>query len=244
MATTQTPSGSGQGQPSPKNEPERPQPLLDVLIGTVGLGGAVTLFATATNTYMWGCGAALLVCSGCLLVLRYRFSAPEPEPRRAWRALVAVTVVSGVAIPVLGLLPLVLPHPSFQPVRAAVAQCQPAGTVDSNPHKLPPPGLHGILSMKAFSCSVSAPQGEVPVYLGPGDTDTSGVLNANGRSWFACRLSGPGASAWYYTQGDHEGQTKYPEENAWGVIASSLPPASVVPACSKTITDALPSGSS
>lgn len=246
MTTTQTPPGSGEDSSRPKRVSDRaPQELFgDGAITFVGAGAAVTLFATAANVYIWGCGAAFVVFFLCLLAVRYRIVARE----RRWgrRSLLAATVVSGVAIPVLALVPLLIPppSPSFQPTRAAVQDCRPAGTVKSNPHRGLPPGVPGILSMRAFTCFAKSSAGELPVYMGPGDPDTSGVLGGNVRSWFVCRISAAGVSAWYYTQGDYEGQTKYPQANAWGVIASSLPPDPVVPPCSLAVTDVLPSGKS
>jgi len=225
------PSGSGQEQPGRQRVSDRTQrqQAEDALIAAVGAGAALTLFATASSLYMWGCGVAFVVFFACLLARRYQL--PVKEIRWGRRSLGAVTIVSGVAIPVLGLLPLIIPH-AVHPQTAAVKNCRAAGTVGSNKHGGPPPGIADYLSMPVYSCSAHATvAGYIPVYVTPGSMDTAGEMNPGGRSWFVCWLRGPGAPAWYYTQGDFPGQTKYPQDNVWGFVASSLRPDPLVPGC-------------
>lgn len=234
------------GQSQRKRTPK--ELIGDVLAYVSSASGLSLLVSVATGAsrspVLWGCGLALIVLFVCVLFWRYDVVGMRPR----WRpvALFSVMAISGIAVPVVGILQMtILRPPPAYPREAAVQHCAASGTVGSNQHGPPPPEVPDYLSLPAYQCTAkSSTPGDVPVYLAPGDRDTVGELNGDDLPWFVCRDPGRGASAWYYTQGGTTGKTDYPEQHAWGVVASSLPPDLAVPVCTREIQQSMPSGSS
>ncbi|MCL2584092.1 MAG: hypothetical protein FWE35_16735 [Streptosporangiales bacterium] len=238
---------SGEGEPQRKRVSERTKRQLfaDGAITFVGAGGAVTIFASASSVYAWGCGVAFVVFFLCLLAWQYGLIGKE---RHWWRwSLAGTTAVSGVAIVALPLIPMVLPKPNAYPQTATVKDCRASGPLGRNKPGRLPPGISAstILAMPVYTCSVkSSVPGLVPVYLAPEARGETGKMIGNDHQWFLCRVPGRDASAWYYTQGSFSGESAYQSENAWGVVASSSRPDPEIPGCPPVIRQLIASGPS
>jgi hypothetical protein len=213
----------------------------DLITVVCSAGGSGLLISAATgadrNVFAWGCGVALVVLLICVMLWRYDFAARSGR----WRvALFTVIAAAALSIPVTGLYQI-LNTPVYHPDVASVSGCQPAGTVGSQHPKHLPVDVSAsvLLPRPVATCSVNSASGTLSVYLYPGSKTVVGQLGTGNRSWVVCWVPGPGAAAWYYTQGDFSGPS-YPELHAWGIIGSSVRPSPRVRACPQAIRQAIP----